>query len=134
MFLALVSLAASGFLSATLLPGSSEAVFAIFLVHYPKYVVFAVIVASLANGMGSFTSFLLGYFFHKREKLPDKAIFFIKKFGTPMLFFSFIPVVGDFLPLAAGWLRLSPFTSFAYMIIGKFSRYCFVAWVTLEIS
>ena len=57
MFVLLSSLALSGFLSSTLLPGSSEAAFAVFLNYYPDYFIPAVIVITIANGAGSFTSF-----------------------------------------------------------------------------
>jgi membrane protein YqaA with SNARE-associated domain len=50
----------------------------------------------------------------------------MKKYGTPFLFFSFAPIVGDALPLAAGWLRLSPTKSIFFIGIGKFARYCVI--------
>ncbi|MBQ3033219.1 MAG: DedA family protein, partial [Deferribacterales bacterium] len=107
MFVLLSSLALSGFLSSTLLPGSSEAAFAVFLNYYPDYFIPAVIVITIANGAGSFTSFLIGRFFPKKSNISDKAIMYVEKYGTPLLFFSFLPIIGDLLPLAGGWLRLS---------------------------
>ncbi len=126
MILALISLAFSGFLSSTLLPGSSEAAFIAFLFYYPSYFVISLIILSITNTLGSYTSFLLGRFLPNKKKLSDKAINIINKYGTPLLFFSFLPIVGDLLPVAAGFLRMSLWKSLIFIFIGKFVRYIFI--------
>lgn len=134
MILSLISLAFSGFLSSTILPGSSEALFVAFLLHYPSYFILALIILSITNSLGSYTSFLLGMFIPKRKRVSEKAVAMIDKYGTPLLFFSFLPIIGDLLPIAAGWLRISILKSFLFIFLGKFTRYTVIGIITLEIS
>lgn len=133
MLYALISLAVSGFLSSTVLPGSSEAVFLAFLLHYPEYLIVALWVVTVANTAGSMTSFLLTRFIPHKQP-TKKALDMIGRFGTPLLFFSFTPIVGDMLPLAAGLLRLSVLKSLLFIMLGKFVRYGALAWIALKLS
>lgn len=132
MIIALISLAASAFLSSTILPGSSEAVFTAFIIYYPDYTIAAIITATAANTAGSLTSFLITYFI-PHKKPSGKALDLIKRYGTPVLFFSFAPIAGDLLPLAAGWLKLSVWKSALFIMLGKFVRYLAVGWIAAQI-
>lgn len=50
--------------------------------------------------------------------------------GPAVLFFSWLPVVGDPLCAVAGWLRLSFWPCVIYMALGKFLRYAaMTAWL-----
>jgi len=40
---------------------------------------------------------------------------------------SWIPLIGDPLCVAAGWLRLNPWLSLLFIALGKFVRYLAVA-------
>lgn len=44
-----------------------------------------------------------------------------------MLAFSWVPLIGDALCVAAGWLRLSPWAAMGYMALGKGVRYVVIA-------
>lgn len=58
----------------------------------------------------------------------EKTLNLMRRFGIWLLPFAWLPVVGDALPLAAGWLRLNPWTSGLMLVIGKTARYAFILW------
>jgi membrane protein YqaA with SNARE-associated domain len=51
----------------------------------------------------------------------------VRRHGSPVLLLSWVPVVGDPLCVAAGWLRLNAGLCFLFMGAGKFARYWIVA-------
>lgn len=123
----LAGLAASAFLSATLLPGNSELALGALLYSHPLLLWPALLVATLANSVGSMTSLWLGRRVPPKP-LPARAAAWFGRFGPAALLLSWAPFVGDILPLAAGWLRL-PFWSCALWItVGKAGRYVLLAW------
>ena len=127
MWLALFSLIVSGFTSATILPGSSEIALVAFLWLYPQNWGLAFVLITIANTAGSVTSYLLvRYIPHKKQIISDKVSNAIHRYGTPLLFFSFVPVVGDALPLAAGWLHLPLKRCIFFIGLGKLVRYGFI--------
>jgi membrane protein YqaA with SNARE-associated domain len=121
----LVGLALSSFLSATLLPGSSEVILLAVLQQHPPQWAWAVGIATLGNTLGAMTSYLIG------RVLPDRAdlrgIERVRRYGYPVLLLSWVPFVGDALPLAAGWLRLRPWWSALFVAAGKLARYLALA-------
>jgi membrane protein YqaA with SNARE-associated domain len=44
-----------------------------------------------------------------------------------VLAFSWVPLIGDALCVAAGWLRLGALQVTAWMALGKFARYAVIA-------
>ncbi|WP_413701039.1 YqaA family protein [Psychromonas sp. KJ10-10] len=125
LFAELVSLFISGFISSTLFPGGSE----ILLIYYVKnnsqnYLLYFVF-ATAGNSAGAMFTYLMGYYFHwGREKTKHlKTYQFCHKYGVYGLLFSWLPIVGDLLPLVAGWLKLPVFPSLLFIIIGKALRY-----------
>lgn len=48
--------------------------------------------------------------------------------GTPALLLAWVPLIGDALCAAAGWLRLPWLSCAIYMAIGKGARYALLAW------
>jgi len=44
------------------------------------------------------------------------------------LLLSWLPVIGDALCFAGGWLKLPLFLSSVCILVGKFARYCFIAY------
>ena len=123
---ALVSLALSAFISATLFPGASEAGLAAVIVAWPESWPSALVMASVANTAGSMTSFLLGRLL-PQKKHTAAAVQKLQRYGTPLLFFSWLPVVGDALPLAAGWLQMPWAPSLFWILAGKTARYAVIA-------
>lgn len=93
------ALAFSAFTSATLLPGTSEAAFALFVRNFPKHAYGALLCACLANGLGSMVSYWMGRLLPSRKMPSEKTLNLIRRFGIWLLAFAWLPVVGDALPL-----------------------------------
>ncbi len=115
------------FLSATLLPGGSEAVLiaTLSLASYSPWLI--IIIATLGNSFGGMTNYWLGLLLPNRtqdEKHGHRAIKWLQKYGYWALFFSWLPVIGDPLCLAAGWLRMRSLWVFSIILFGKMFRYC----------
>ena len=121
----LLGLALSSFISATLLPGTSELVLLAVLQQHPDQFWTAIGIATLGNTLGAMTSYVLGRLVPNR--VDGKSIERVRRYGYPVLLFAWVPVVGDALPLAAGWLRFEPWRSALLLAVGKFARYVVLA-------
>ena len=127
----LAGLFASALLSATILPGSSEVVMVGLLTAYPHLAWPAFGVATLGNVLGCVLTFWMGHaaregyerFQRLQFRLSEPAMARVRRYGPPALFLSFLPLVGDALVLAAGWLRLPFGPSLVWMAAGKATRY-----------
>jgi membrane protein YqaA with SNARE-associated domain len=112
----------SSFLAATLLPGGSEFVLATGAAAlWPS-----LLVATAGNTLGGTSSWLLGRLIPNRvtqRDLRGRAFDWVRRWGAPVLVLSWVPVIGDALCVAAGWLRLNLWWSVLFMGIGKFARY-----------
>jgi membrane protein YqaA with SNARE-associated domain len=120
----------SGFLSATLLPGSSEAalIAAIKLGDHPLWLV--ITVATIGNTLGGLTNYGLGRLLldkTSRLKKTQRALGWLKKYGYWSLLLSCLPFIGDPLCLAAGWLRMNFLWCTAAILTGKALRYMAIA-------
>ncbi|PMH41281.1 hypothetical protein BCU68_06275 [Vibrio sp. 10N.286.49.B3] len=124
----------TGFLSATLLPGGSEAGLVATL-SLDQFSVFSVIVvATLGNTLGGLTNYWLGLWLPNRtqkEKHGHKALQWLEKYGYWSLLFSWLPIIGDPLCLAAGWLRMKFLPCVILISIGKAVRYSLLAAIYL---
>ena len=118
-------LAVSAFLSATLLPGNSEIVLVALLAKFPTLFWQSIIVATLANTLGGMTSYVIGRILP--NKVENKASQWLTRYGEWMLLLSWVPLVGDALCVAAGWLRINPWLTLLMLAIGKCARYIAVA-------
>ncbi len=121
----LASLFISSLLAATLLPGGSEAVLFAVLKAYPDTLWPALAVATLGNTLGGMISFGMGWLLPQTQQL--KHVSRVRRYGPPALLLAWVPLIGDALCLAAGWLRLNPWQAALYMAIGKFARYWLIA-------
>lgn len=121
----LLSLFASSFLAATLLPGGSEiALFAV-LKNFPDTYWTTLVVATAGNTLGGMVSFGMGWLLPPTKQL--KHVEKLHKYGTPALLLAWAPLLGDALCLAAGWLRLNLWYATLFMAVGKFARYWVIA-------
>lgn len=112
----------SSFLSATLFPGGSE-VLLLGLAHtYPELIWHGWVVASIGNTLGAMSGYVLGRFFPKKAT-DNRAIRWCEEYGVWILLLSWMPVLGDALAVAAGWLRINWFKSLILLLIGKTLRY-----------
>lgn len=123
LFWLYAALAASAFTSATILPGTSEAAFAAFVYRYPESWFGAWLVAGLANGAGSIVSYGMGRLLPDKKRPSEKILKFLNKYGIFALLLAWVPVVGDGLPIAAGWLRLNVWKCSLMLTVGKLARY-----------
>ncbi|MEK7875632.1 MAG: YqaA family protein [Pseudomonadota bacterium] len=125
--MSLVALFASSFLAATLLPGGSEAVLFGVLKLDPQQYWPALAVATLGNTLGGMSSYLIGRILPQRGEI--KGLDWIKRYGSQALLLAWVPILGDPLCVAAGWLRVNPWLSALFMALGKFARYLAIAAV-----
>jgi membrane protein YqaA with SNARE-associated domain len=122
----LAALFAASFVAATLFPLPSEAALFAYLQLHPERAALAVAVATLGNTAGGMTSYLIGRLV-PQKKLDLKAVRSVKRYGAPMTFFAWLPLVGDALCVAAGWLRIPWAAALGFMAAGRLARYIVVA-------
>ncbi|WP_210509778.1 YqaA family protein [Pantoea ananatis] len=132
--LAYVSLLSSSFLSATLLPGSSEALLVALLIAKSASVYGLILVASLGNTLGGLTNIILGRLLplKRQGRWHETAMTWLQRLGPAALLLSWLPVVGDLLCVLAGWLRFGWLPSLLFLAIGKTLRYIVIATATLQ--
>ena len=121
----LLSLFAASFLAATVIPLSSEAVlFAVLKVNGNLYWP-ALIVATAGNTLGGMSSYLIGRYIGTKKPLTQLAM--LQRYGSPAMMFAWLPVVGDGLCIASGWLKLDWAAVAAWQTLGRVLRYLVVA-------
>lgn len=139
---ALIGLFGLSFTAATLLPGGSEAVLVALAVQgaHPPWLLVAV--ATLGNVLGSVVNFWLGRALRHlagRRWFPvtpaqltrGEALF--RRYGVWTLLFSWAPIIGDPLTMAAGSLGVR-FSLFVMLVtLGKLARYIVVLLLTLGV-
>ncbi len=123
--LSLWGLFISSFFAATLLPGGSEAVLFGVLKAYPETLWTALLIATIGNTLGGMVTFGMGWLLPQTQQL--KHVEKLRRYGTPALLLAWVPLIGDALCLAAGWLRLNPWQAALFMAIGKLARYGLIA-------
>ncbi|MGZ4978064.1 MAG: YqaA family protein [Methylobacter sp.] len=126
----------SAFISSTIAPGGSEAVLAYMVTSGHYQVELLVIVATIGNTLGAMTTWGLGVLaarkFPVATLLPEKkqkALNLVREKGIWTLFFTWLPVIGDVLCFAGGWLRLPFFQACLIILLGKLGRYAAIAWM-----
>ena len=122
----LVGVLLASFVAATLVPLSSEAVLFGYLKLHPEQAALAVALATLGNTAGGMTTYLIGRLVPDR-KPASKVLAWLHRYGAPVTLFAWLPVVGDALCAAAGWLRVNWLAALSFMAIGRLARYLVVA-------
>lgn len=126
----------NAFISATLFPLASEALF-IYDIKAGYNIVLLLASATLGNSLGAILNYFLGlkgeeYLVQKRllkKKSISKYKNYFDKYGAICILFSWLPIVGDGFTFMAGALQYS-FKKFVVLVfIAKFSRYLFLAMV-----
>lgn len=128
----------SAFISSTIAPGGSEAVLAYMASGGHYQVEQLVAVATVGNTLGAMTTWGLGMLAAKKfpvatllSEKKQKALDVVRKRGLWTLFFTWLPVVGDALCFAGGWLKLPFIHACLIILLGKFGRYAVIAWIFL---
>lgn len=114
----------ASFLAATVVPFASEAILFGYLKLHPDQAVLAVALATLGNTAGGMTTYLIGRLVPRKD-YPHLAV--VRKYGAPATFFAWLPIVGDALCVAAGWLRVNWLAALGCMAAGRLARYLVVA-------
>jgi membrane protein YqaA with SNARE-associated domain len=132
-----IALFFSAFLAATIFPFSSELAFVTAIANdMPKST--AILVASMGNVLAIIVNYWFGYWLYEKthdklhkSKVGKNSLEYGKKYGYPILLFSWLPVIGDPLTLVAGVLRLNFFVFL--MIAGslRVARYVAIAYFAM---
>ncbi|MCW9026196.1 MAG: DedA family protein [Thiovulaceae bacterium] len=132
-----VALLFSAFLAATIFPFSSEIAFVTAIANdMPKTT--AIIVASIGNVSAIVVNYWFGYWLYEKthnklesSKVGKSSLEYGKKYGYPILLFSWLPVIGDPLTLVAGVLRLN-FIVFLFIAGSlRIARYVAIAYLAI---
>lgn len=123
------SLFAATFLAATLIPLSSEAALFAVLTMHADLLWPALAVATLGNTLGGMSSYLIGRFIGARKPLTQ--IERVRRHGAPVLLLAWLPLVGDALCIASGWLKLNWVAVILFQAAGRFARYGVISMGTL---
>jgi len=128
------SMFGSSFLSATLLPGNSEALLIALLIAKKTSVYGLLLAASLGNTLGGLTNILIGRLLplKRQGRWHDTAMTWLHRLGPAALLLSWLPVIGDLLCVLAGWLRFAWLPAMLFLAVGKTLRYIVIATATLQ--
>lgn len=125
----------SAFISSTIAPGGSEAVLAYLVSEQLQPVMLLVAVATVGNTLGALTTWWLGTLAAKKypaehvlDAKKQKSLAWVRRWGNWSLLLSWLPVVGDGLCFAGGWLKLPLLVATIFIFFGKSVRYLFVAY------
>jgi len=120
--------AISAFLSSTVLPGTSEVYALAYAADHPELILEILLTASIANTAGAMTTWGLGRVGARFAPVDTESARRLARWGVPVLFFSWVPVIGDGLTLAAGWIKTGFWASLFFVAAGKFARYAVLLW------
>jgi membrane protein YqaA with SNARE-associated domain len=127
----LLGLFLASFAAATLIPLPSEAALYAYLQAHPGSSALALAVATIGNTAGGMTTYLLGRVFPNKKKFDVKTEAALRKYGAAATVVAFLPIIGDALCAAAGWLRLNWLAVLLFMAAGRLARYLAVAFLAV---
>ena len=135
-----LSLFSISFLAATILPLSSELMLAGLIATSNYDSLLLLIVASFGNVLGSVVNWILGFYsrnlttkkwFPFKDRQIESSSKWFNKFGKWSLLFTWVPIIGDPLTLAAGLFRIKFIEFLILVIIGKVSRYVVIFYLLI---
>lgn len=131
-------------LASTLLPGGSELLFSGMLIDQPSHGMWLWVVASTGNSVGAIITFFMGNLialWRARSlkegqgwqnnggrleswfALSQHRVAQLNRYGMWVLLLSWLPIIGDGLCLAAGYLGWKKRYCFGLIFLGKSGRY-----------
>jgi membrane protein YqaA with SNARE-associated domain len=141
-FSAYSALAGSAFLAATVVPAQSELVLAALLAEGEHSPALLLLVATVANSLGSVVNWGLGRGLAaplaqklmgvKPERL-ERAGRLYRRWGAWSLMLAWLPLIGDALTVAAGAMRLRLAIFLPLVAAGKAARYAVIAYAVLQV-
>ena len=125
-----IGLFSASFLSATILPMSSEGILLLMLSQQYDPIS-CLFVATVGNSLGGFTNYALGMFgnslWFKRFGIKEQKLMTFQKQiqnrGYLVAFFSWIPFIGDPMTVALGFFKVPFIPVLFFIVLGKFLRY-----------
>ena len=126
----LLGLFAAAFAAATLLPLPSEAALYAYLSAHPDQAALGVAVATVGNTAGGMTTYLAGRLIPQKRKFDPRTLSWVRRYGAAVTFLAWLPIVGDALCAAAGWLRVNWLAVLGFMAAGRLVRYAAIAFVS----
>ena len=137
--LGLLGLFISSFIAATIIPFSSELVLSFLLANqYPLEM--CLFTATLGNWLGGISSYGLGrlgewtyikYFTGLDKTKIKKVREKVNKWKSPLVFFCWLPLVGDIFAVGLGFYKINFIKVSLWMFIGKMIRYVIWALITI---
>ena len=124
------------FLSATILPLTSEGVLLLFL--YNGFdPVFCLIIATIGNSIGGSTNYFIGRLAKtnslerlvKNENRRKKLVLSVEKYGIWIGLIAWTPIIGDPIMIIAGFFRVRRLPLFTLMTLGKMMRYSLIIFL-----
>lgn len=122
----------SAFISSTLLPGGSEVVLAVLAHQGARDLPLLLTVATTGNTLGGMSSWAIGRLLPARRldrPAYRRAVERIRRWGSPALLLSWLPIVGDPLCVAGGWLRIHWLMALVMIAAGKAARYAVILFL-----
>jgi membrane protein YqaA with SNARE-associated domain len=126
----------ASFLASTIVPFGSEGI-VMFLIYKEFDLTSVVLVASVGNFLGACTSYYIGLkgrvYVERYLRIDsndiEKAEGYFGRYGSYMLLFTWVPLIGDAITVVSGLLRLK-FSIFTILVFsGKFLRYLAIAYL-----
>lgn len=137
----LVTLFIGSLLASTVLPGGVEGLL-YYLVQAQYHALYLLTVATAGNTIGGIITYGMGALlarglartaWHTRVmrgfQLTPRALQRVRKWGVPALLLSWLPLIGDPLCLAAGYIGLRFWVSATMILLGKLFRYAVLLWL-----
>ena len=131
----------ASFLAATIIPFlSSEALLSLMIVNqYSLGLV--LLVATIGNWLGGLSCYYIGWIgkwdlIEKHLKIKASTLERLKpnvdRWGAPLAFFCWIPIIGDPLAVGLGLFKTNPISVTLWILIGKGIRYLVWAYITFS--
>ena len=121
----------SSFLSATVIPFSSEFVLS-FMILNGFDIYLTILIATIGNWLGGLSSYLIGrlgkwtiiekYFGVDKNKVFNFKLK-VDRWGSVLAFFSWLPIIGDVIAVSLGFFRTNFILVSIWMLLGKVLRY-----------
>ena len=83
------------------------------------------------------TGYVIGYYLYKakplrpKNKYQNKVILYTQQYGVWMLGLSWLPIIGDFICVYAGYMRIHWGQCLLMIILAKALRYAVLAYALL---
>ena len=132
-----VGLAIASFLAATIFPFSSEVVVVLMASWgFNKQLIF--LYALTGNFLGALSNYFVGKlgsrFFLSKYISGDnvrlqQAQRIFERWGAPILFFSWLPIIGEPLIIVSGILNRRVSIVALWLLLGRGARYLFILWL-----